>query len=238
VAWLVRHYIDEVARVRPIVERLLEARDLAEQGELYRSELRPRLLGERLLGFFGSPVVLALLGVPPAQRRLVVGTGGSVGRYIAACLDHVMSVALLRDNYFWRVYITGGYAPGACPEYLKPHNFERLQHGLVDNVATFTSTVTAYLARERGPFSAFVLLDHMDWLAPYRDQLEAEWERIFAAASPEARVIFRSGAMDASFLPARVRERLSFDPETAQALHRQDRVGTYASFHIARLAHA
>ena len=48
-----------------------------------------------------------------------------------------------------------------------------------------------------------------------------------------ARVIFRSGAPDARFLPPSVRRRLVFDVERAERLHRQDRVGTYASFHIA-----
>jgi S-adenosylmethionine-diacylglycerol 3-amino-3-carboxypropyl transferase len=89
-----------------------------------------------------------------------------------------------------------------------------------------------------GPFSAFVLLDHMDWLAQYPAALLEEWRRIFAAAAPGARVIFRSGGGDAAFLPPQVRRALAFDPERAALLHRQDRVGTYGSFHIARLAFA
>jgi hypothetical protein len=35
-----------------------------------------------------------------------------------------------------------------------------------------------------------------------------------------------------------VLRRLRFERERAEALHRRDRVGTYASFHIARLAPA
>ena len=55
---------------------------------------------------------------------------------------------------------------------------------------------------------------------------------------PRGRVIFRSGGRDAAFLPRRVRDRLSFEPDLAARLHRQDRVGTYGSFHIARLGFA
>jgi hypothetical protein len=46
----------------------------------------------------------------------------------------------------------------------------------------------------------------------------------------------RSGAEDALFLPLSVLRRLRFERERAAELHRRDRVGTYASFHIARLA--
>lgn len=61
---------------------------------------------------------------------------------------------------------------------------------------------------------------------------------MFAAAGPGARVIFRSGGPDERFLPVSVLRRLYFERERAERLHRQDRVGTYASFHIARLAPA
>ena len=57
-------------------------------------------------------------------------------------------------------------------------------------------------------------------------------------AGPGARVIFRSGGRDELFLPLSVLRRLRFERERADALHRLDRVGTYASFHIARLAPA
>jgi S-adenosylmethionine-diacylglycerol 3-amino-3-carboxypropyl transferase len=149
-----------------------------------------------------------------------------------------MKVALLRDNYFWSVYLNGQYSRTCCPEYLKPKNFEKLKAGLVDNVACVTGTVTDCLRRDPRGFSAFVLLDHMDWMARAPGRLEEEWAQIFRAARPGARVIFRSGGKDARFLPVKVAERLLFDSERAKLLHRQDRVGTYGSFHIARFAHA
>jgi S-adenosylmethionine-diacylglycerol 3-amino-3-carboxypropyl transferase len=155
-----------------------------------------------------------------------------------SCLDHVMSVCTLRDNYFWRVYVTGSYSRESCPEYLKAPNFERLKAGLVDRVATFTGTVTDCLRAAPVPFSAFVLLDHMDWLAQKPRLLEEEWAALFSAAGPRARVIFRSGGPDARFLPAGVQERLAFESDRARTLHLRDRVGTYGSFHIARVAFA
>jgi S-adenosylmethionine-diacylglycerol 3-amino-3-carboxypropyl transferase len=238
VAQALRFYIDRVARLRRAVDRLLEASSIEEQLGLYREKVRPRLLGESLLRVVGSPGVMSLLGVPAPQRQMVEAREGGFVAFLRDCLDHVMSVSLLRENYFWRVYLNGRYERDCCPEYLKPENFARLKAGLVDNVTTFTGTVTEGLAAERESVTAFVLLDHMDWLALKPRLLAEEWERIFEAARPRARVIFRSGGASELFLPAPVLRRLAFDRERAAALHRRDRVGTYASFHIARLVPA
>jgi S-adenosylmethionine-diacylglycerol 3-amino-3-carboxypropyl transferase len=238
VALAIRWYIAHVASLQGVVERILSAAGIPEQLDIYHRELRDRLLVPVLLSALGSSGVLCLLGVPPIQRRMVVGRPGGFGRFIQERLDHVMSVALLRENYFWSVYLQGGYARESCPEYLKRENFARLKAGLVEKVETFTGTVTECLSRRRDAFTAFVLLDHMDWLAGSPRLLLEEWTEIFAAAGQGARVIFRSGGGDASFLPSSVLARLEFEEERAARLHRQDRVGTYASFHIARLAPA
>jgi S-adenosylmethionine-diacylglycerol 3-amino-3-carboxypropyl transferase len=238
VALALRFWIDHVARVREAVERVLAAASLDEQLEVWARDLRPRLTSEGLLHLVGSASVLSLLGVPAPQREMVGrGEGGFAG-FLRRCLDHVMSVALLRENYFWSVYVQGSYTRSSCPEYLKPDNFARLKAGLVERVETFTGTVTDCLARTAQPFTAFVLLDHMDWLATDPRALEEEWAGIRAAASASARIIFRSGGEDASFLPASVARGLRFDRELAERLHRLDRVGTYGSFHIARLVRA
>jgi S-adenosylmethionine-diacylglycerol 3-amino-3-carboxypropyl transferase len=226
------------ARLWVQVERLLAASSLDDQLHIYHGELRERLLGDALLRVVGSQAVLSLVGVPAPQRRLVRERPGGFPAFLRACLDHVMSVALLRDNYFWSVYLTGGYRRESCPEYLKPDSFARLKAGLVDHVETFTGTVTECLARPQPAIDAFVLLDHMDWLAARPGLLEEEWRGIFRSAAPGARVIFRSGSADASFLPVSVLRRLNFERERADELHRRDRVGTYASFHLARLAPA
>jgi len=233
VAHGLRFYIERVAGLRLGVERLLAARSIDEQLSIYQEEVRRRLLGEGLLRLVGSPGVMSLIGVPGPQREMVHASFGGVVGFLRGCLDRVMSVALLRENYFWAVYLTGAYSRESCPEYLKEAGFRRLKAGLVDNVSTFTGTVTECLSRQREPVTAFVLLDHMDWLAREPHLLEQEWEGIFAAAGEGARVIFRSGAPNARFLPPSVLRRLRFDEERAERLHGLDRVGTYASFHIA-----
>jgi S-adenosylmethionine-diacylglycerol 3-amino-3-carboxypropyl transferase len=89
-----------------------------------------------------------------------------------------------------------------------------------------------------------VLLDHMDWMSSYYPEaLAEEWEWILARAGAGARVIFRSAHAWPAYLEhvhvsgggrsAPLMETLDFRPELAQALTRQDRVHTYAGFHIA-----
>jgi S-adenosylmethionine-diacylglycerol 3-amino-3-carboxypropyl transferase len=236
VALGVRRYVERRSS-REVVRRLLAAPSIDEQIELYRTGLRRALLHPLFLRLTGTKGVLSFLGVPEAQRHLVESHDGGFAGFLEACLERVLSVALLRDNYFWLVYLTGGYTRRACPSYLRRESFEQLKGGLVDNVTVRTATVTAQLAVEQEAFTAFVLLDHMDWLARRRDQLEEEWRQIEGRAAPGARIIFRSGAADATFLPESVRGRLNFDVERAAALHQLDRVGTYGSFHLARMAH-
>jgi len=238
VALAMKGWIRHGVRLWAAVERLLGARTLEEQLGIYHHEVRHRLLGEGLLRLVGSPAVMSLVGVPEPQRRMILERPGGFPAFLRDCIDHVMSVALLRENYFWSVYLNGSYSRESCPRYLQPESFLRLKAGLVENIRSFTGTVTECLARETEPITAFVLLDHMDWLAPHPRLLEEEWAGIFRMAGPGARVIFRSGGADELFLPLSVLRRLRFERERAEALHRRDRVGTYASFHIARFAPA
>jgi len=91
-----------------------------------------------------------------------------------------------------------------------------------------------------------VLLDHMDWMAGYYPEaLADEWRAIFATATPDARLLFRSAHVQPDYLSnlqvvspngagrVRLHERLQFHGDLAARLQQQDRVHTYAGFHIA-----
>ena len=82
----------------------------------------------------------------------------------------------------------------------------------------------------------------MDWMASTLPQaLAHEWEAIFARATPDARLIFRSAHARPAYLEKltiggrRLRDRVRFDESLAARLQSQDRVHTYAGFHIATL---
>jgi S-adenosylmethionine-diacylglycerol 3-amino-3-carboxypropyl transferase len=68
--------------------------------------------------------------------------------------------------------------------------------------------------------------------------LVEEWREILAHAAPRARVIFRSAHARPKYLDTisvdgvRLTEHLLFHEDLARELSRQDRVHTYAGFHI------
>jgi S-adenosylmethionine-diacylglycerol 3-amino-3-carboxypropyl transferase len=246
-AWLINHYIDRVAKVREAVEAAFAATTLEEQREIYHGQLWPAFWKRPLRWTVGRDSTLSLLGVPRAQRQQVDRhyTGGIV-RFIEDSLEAVFAWLPLRDNYFWRVYLTGQYSADCCPEYLKPENFARLKAGLVDRVTTCTSSLTEFLEGHAGQISRYVLLDHMDWLAAHhRPLLEREWQAIVDRAAAGARVLWRSGGLLVDYvddLSVRVANEvcsvgslLTYQPELAAELHAKDRVHTYGSFYIADL---
>ena len=96
--------------------------------------------------------------------------------------------------------------------------------------------MSQFLRRNPGAYSHFVLLDHQDWLVRYDPAaLDEEWQLLLANSRPGSRILMRSAAWDASFLPAFARKSLRFFPERAAALNARDRVGTYGSVHLAEV---
>ncbi len=240
-------YINKVARVRPWVDRILEAKSLEEQREIYEKYLKEQVWTPLLRFLLSRDAMLSLVGVPRAQRRQIeMYYQGGVAKYVQDCVEAVFARLPISDNYFWRVYITGSYTRECCPEYLKEENFYKLKGGLVDRITTHTNTVEGFLVENDVAISKYVLLDHMDWLAGrFFPLLEAEWQAIFDRARPGARAIWRSGGLRTDFVD-RVRvqingrtvslgEQLTYHRELAEQLHARCRVHTYGSFYIADL---
>ncbi len=247
-ARLMNLYISKVLRLRPWVDAILQAGTVEEQRRIYEQHIRDRLWTRPMHFAMNRDTTLSLVGVPKAQRRQVEQQyDGKIANFVRDCLEAVLTQISLSDNYFWRVYITGEYSRDCCPEYLKQENFERLKGGLVDRVSTHTDSVQGFLEAHDVPVSRFVLLDHMDWLSDqFFPLLEAEWQAIVDRATPDARLIWRSGGMRTEFVDRvrvevdgrtrRVGEMLRYHPELAEQLHRRCRVHTYGSFYIADLA--
>ena len=247
-ARMINMYADRVLKLRPWIDAILAAETLDEQRRLYQEHLRDRLWTRSMRFVMNRDATLSLVGVPRAQRFQVENQyEGGIVQFIRDCLDAVFGELPLADNYFWRVYVTGSYTRQCCPEYLKPDNFERLKSGLADRISVHTGTVEGFLAEHDVPISRFVLLDHMDWLSDkYFAALEEEWQAILERATPDARVIWRSGGLRTDYVD-RVRvtvdgrdrelgELLTYHPEWAAELHKRCRVHTYGSFYIADLS--
>jgi S-adenosylmethionine-diacylglycerol 3-amino-3-carboxypropyl transferase len=246
-AWVVNAYIDRVAKVRREIQAALDAESISEQRDIYLTVLKEAFWSRFLRWAVGRDATLAMLGVPRAQRLQVDRHyPGGILQFIEDSIEAVFCDLPLKDNYFWRVYLTGSYSQDCCPDYLHREHFEALKGGLVDRIRIETCTILDFLERCQEPISRFVLLDHMDWLsAGSFGVLENEWQAIVRRAAPNARLLWRSGGLRTDYLErvrvdaggrrASLPELLTFEEGLADDLHQKDRVHTYGSFYIARI---
>jgi S-adenosylmethionine-diacylglycerol 3-amino-3-carboxypropyl transferase len=238
-------------RLNGILETALgmfELNSVEEQKALYFRVIRDRFWRSGVRRALGTNLVMSLIGVPLAQRKHLEKTcSQGVADFMEDCMESVFTRIPLKDNYFWRLYLAGQYSARCCPEYLKPDNFQRLKEGLVETIQAHTTDLTSFLRSHRGTVSHFVLLDHMDWLSSEGNGLlQQEWQALLERSRGDAQFLWRSGGRVVDFVdpirvefegrPRSVGELLTYDVDTAARLHQIDRVQTYGSFHIARLA--
>jgi len=247
IAKMIRTYTDNVIRVRPHLESLLNAETIEEQKEIYENHLKKKFWSGLMKFTMNRDTTMSMLGVPKAQRKQIeTQYRGGLVKFIQDCMESVFVELPMKDNYFWRVYMNGAYSRDCCPEYLKPDNFAALKGGLVDRISTHTDSVQGFLEKHDGQISRYILLDHMDWLSDqFFPLLESEWQAIVDRAAPGARIIWRSGGLRTDFIDEvkinrngeiqKVSPMLSYDKELAERLHEKDRVHTYGSFYIAEL---
>ena len=228
--------------------KMFELEDLKAQRDLYFGVIRDRFWRNGVKRALGTSLAMSLIGVPLAQRKHLEETcSQGIADFMEECMESVFTRIPMADNYFWRLYLAGRYSRECCPEYLKPSNFERLKDGLVDCIQTHTCDLTSFLQAHGGTFSHFVLLDHMDWLSTQENHLlQKEWQSSLDRARTGAMFLWRSGGREVDFVDPlcvnfqgreqRVGDLLTYDLATADRLHPVDRVHTYGSFYIAKLA--
>ena len=231
-AWLFKQYFDAKPKARKLIDELLDCDSLEEQQRVY-DKLEPKFLGKMVLWLMNRHITMALLGVPRAQLNLIMEKyPDAMAGFIKTNLRHVFTKLPIRDNYFWRLYLTGRYTEDCSPEYLKEHNFKELRDS-VDALKTHTTTVSGFLKENPGEYSHYVLLDHQDWLAHNMPgALEEEWGLILENSRPGTKVLLRSAAPRIDFFPKFVKDRIVWEHEKTQIMHTQDRVGTYASTYM------
>ena len=225
--------------LRPKLHRalleLLDSETLALQCQRYEA-IEPKIFGPMLRWLVRQPMLLSLLGVPRAQRDLIERQfPGGVTSYVRAKLRYVFTQTNLRNNYFWRVYLTGQYSENCCPNYLKAEHFETLK-ARVARISIHTGTFEEFLVSCPDAITHFVLLDHQDWMAAHLPiALNSEWRYILARSAPGAKVLLRSAGLAVDFLPEFVAANLVQDQPLAKHWHELDRVGTYGCTWLAEL---
>lgn len=217
------------------VLHLLNSKTLGEQA-YYFEGVEEQLWSAFYKWLMKRNATLALLGVPVSQRDMIDQQGkDGVLAFIQNALRNVFTKLPIKDNYFWRVYLTGSYTPGCCPNYLKQNHYEFYKTNIT-KIDQHTSYLSDFLRANPGSYSHFILLDHQDWLANSRPELLVEeWNLILNNASPGAKILFRSAGLNPDFLPRFVLDKLTFHTDKVEQLHKKDRVGTYGSTYLAEV---
>jgi S-adenosylmethionine-diacylglycerol 3-amino-3-carboxypropyl transferase len=217
--------------------KIVQAKSLAEQREIFRTELAP---------LFDKPIVrwatsnrasLFGLGIPPAQYDALCDNGE---RHMADVLyERVERLAAgfdLKDNYFaWQAFARGYDAEGKgpLPPYLEKENFSNMKTR-ANRVTVLHANMIHFLRDEPAEcLDRYVLLDAQDWMDDAT--LTSLWREITRTARPGSRVIFRT-AGEKTILPGRVPDALlsqwTYDEQRSAEIFARDRSAIYGGFHL------
>ncbi|MBA2126905.1 DUF3419 domain-containing protein [Hyphomicrobium methylovorum] len=229
------HILARVLGVNP--KRLLEAKSLSEQREIFDREFAPAFERPLLRWLTANRASLFGLGIPPAQYEALSEHGAQpMASVLKARTERLATAFDLKDNYFaWqafgRRYAAEGQGP--CPPYLEKANFLAIKtrtgcvSAIHDNFIHFLENEPA------SSLDRYVLLDAQDWMDD--KTLTKLWREITRTARPGARVIFRT-AGEKTILPGRVPaallDRWRYDEARSAEIHAKDRSAIYGGFHL------
>ena len=222
-------------------ERILDARTMAEQCQIYDREIGPlfELKLVRLLA--RQPIVLYSLGIPANQfDAMRQDSSGDLAELIRHRIRRLACDFDLSENYFaWQAFGRHYDAKDrrATPPYLKAENYATIRDRL-DRVETRLQSMTDYLAaQDAGSKDRYVLLDSVDWMDA--TMLADLWTQIRRTAKPGARVIFRTAGADSPFAekldPARFAALFDgwhYHEAESKRWLTQDRSAIYGGFHL------
>ena len=228
------HLVCRMHGKRP--QRLLDARDLAEQRRLFEAELAPVFESPLVRKLADLPATYFGLGIPPAQfDALKADAGGKLATLMRSRVERLACDFPIHENWFaWQAF--GRRYPGqgqGLPPYLRPEHFAALRER-VDRVDVQRITVTDFLRRQdAASVDGYVLLDAQDWMS--RAQIEALWAQMNRTARPGARVIFRTAGEETPLPQMLAPATLApwhYDEGRSQELHARDRSAIYGGFHL------
>jgi len=216
-----RRYVLPLLHSRRTVEALRAPRSVEAQRAFYRERWdtwRWRLL----FRIFFSRFVMGRLGRDPAFFTHVEG---SVGDRLLERSRHALSDLPTASNPYLAYILTGNFAPGALPRYLRAEHFDAIRAGL-DRVRPVRAGVAEAAV---GPFQGFNLSDVFE----YMDEAEHErtYTRLLAMAGPGARLVYWNMLVPRG-VPASLASRLRSLDALATGLHERDQAWFYSRLHV------
>lgn len=233
------HWVSKLSHAHP--ERLLEAKDLIEQEQIFHKEIAP-FFQHWLVKLVGNlPLSVFSLGIPPQQYQAMKEESG--GNLLALYFERIRRLACdypIQDNYFAWQAVSLSYDHQnrvAVPDYLKAEHYETIKYQL-NKVETHVTSLIAFLKEQpASSIDRFVFLDAQDWM---NDQVLTDlWTEVLRVGKFGARVIFRTASTDSPLdkaLPPELFNQFTYEKELSNRLFKKDRSAIYGGFHIYSMA--
>jgi S-adenosylmethionine-diacylglycerol 3-amino-3-carboxypropyl transferase len=218
---LFRRYALPLVHSRSTVRGLLEPRDRAARHAFYAAHW-DTWRWRALFRVFFSRRVMGRLGRDPAFFDHV---DGPVGPRILARTRAALTELPVGSNPYAVYILTGNFAAGALPRYLRPEHFATIRARL-DRLRAVVAPIEQAAA---GPFDGLNLSDVFEYLEP------AAAERLYRAcaalARPGARLVYWNMLAPRGRPEALARSVKPLE-ELARTLHARDRAWFYGRLHV------
>lgn len=214
--WALTRWVHSPARI----DALLSERDAAGQAshvEAVWNSWRWRLLNR--VAF--SKRVLGRMGRDPEFFR---HTGADVTSGPNRRLNAVLRRPKAHQNPYLTYHLTGNYAAGALPKYLRPQHFKALR-ARVGRVRLFQGKAE----EAPGRFAGFNLSNIFEYMGA--DLHEQSYHALLAKARPGARLAYWNLHVERA-CPASARLKAKPLARLARGLHQQDQAWAYRAFHV------
>ena len=216
--------------------KLLAARTIAEQREIFDKEFAPLFERRFLKRMIDSPLSLFGLGIPPAQYADLCAGHGRPSDVVHDRLRRLACDFDVSTNYFaWQAF-NRGYAnhdAAPVPPYLEAASFPKMRAG-VDRVSAQRINFIDFLKLQPdASLDRYVLLDAQDWMS--MEDLSLLWQEITRTSRLGGRVIFRTASKESPLpgrVPVQVLSRWDYQIEKSAQLHARDRSAIYGGFHL------
>jgi S-adenosylmethionine-diacylglycerol 3-amino-3-carboxypropyl transferase len=218
------NFILDKKGLRSKIEQLIVEESLQKRKEIF-STVEHTLWKGISKNIWKSDFVLGLAGIPNNQKESVA----DLNNYMRRTLRNLFVNQGAKDNYFWRLYLLGGYTYDCKPNYLHEIHFNTIRDQ-ISKLKVYNNSITDHLNTSKKKYSHFILLDHQDWMIGNgTNELENEWVNILRRSTPKAKILFRSVHTGLDILPDFVVKKTTRIPIDENYLNENDRVGTYPS---------
>ncbi|KAI1209209.1 uncharacterized protein F4807DRAFT_100762 [Annulohypoxylon truncatum] len=211
-------WISRVFGCRSAVKKMIAAKTLNEQREIWLGKVRPALLSRLVSKFVVSQEAFlwTALGVPKNQLAIIEEDHAvsdavcgpearakntrshAIWEYMVNTLDPMVeSTHIAADNPYYLVCLDGKFSRSCHPDYLSPQAHAKLSRpGAFEGLRIHTDEIDEVLARiAPGTLTVAVVMDSMDWFDPGSDAAAAQITKLNRALRMGGRVMLRSAGL-------------------------------------------